>query len=103
MLNAGPEAQGAETVAFWRDTSPMERFSGERRLRVLTARGPRWIRAAQVELLSIPSVKIWPVPPFLHELMDLSHVVGVAEVKAGLIWLVDPKRFRPPEAGVESV
>jgi hypothetical protein len=35
--------------------------------------------------------------------MDLSHVVGVAEVDVELIWLVDSKRFRPEEVGVESV
>jgi hypothetical protein len=73
-----------------------DRLAEERALYILTAAGPRTIAAYRLELLSISVAKIWPIPPLVRDVLPGPHVVGLAEIDERLIWLVDPKRFRPP-------
>jgi hypothetical protein len=70
----------------------------ERALYILTKGGPRTIAASSVGLLSISTVKIWAIPPLVRRLLPEPHVVGLAEIEDGLIWLVDPKRFQPSDS-----
>ncbi len=73
-----------------------------RALCILTARGPRTIVAFGLELLSITEVRIWRIPPLVRELLPDPHVVGLAEIDEGLIWLVDPERFHPADSTVQT-
>jgi hypothetical protein len=69
---------------------------------VTTAVGPRWIWGSKAKLHSIPAANVWPLSPLLRELVPLPHIVGVAEIAGDLVWLVDPTRFYPLPAEVNT-
>ena len=74
------------------------RVGEERALYIVTAAGPRTISAYGLELLSISAARIWPIPSLVRDVLPGPHVVGLAEIDERLIWLVDPKRFRPSDS-----
>jgi hypothetical protein len=69
---------------------------------VTTVDGPLWINGSNPTLHSVPAVDIWRLTPLLRELLPLPHVVGIAEIKGELVWLVDPTRFSPIEVNTSS-
>ena len=93
IVSAGSAAQRADSVSFWKDSSP--NAAGERALCVSTAKGPRWIRGSEVQLAKLEPSQLRELSPILRALIPLSHIVGLAEVEGELIWLVDASRFDP--------
>ena len=75
----------------------------ERVFQVTTAAGPRWIWGSNAKLQSVPAANVWALSPLLRDLVPLPHIVGVAEIAGDLVWLVDPTRFSPSPAEVNTV
>jgi hypothetical protein len=88
----GPEAPGVEKSVKKQEITA-ER--APRALRIISALGPRWIRASHARLISVPAGQIYEITPLLREALPLPHVVGLAEVQGELVWLVDARRFHP--------
>ncbi len=66
-----------------------------RLLEVQTASGRRRLRCANVKLGTLTRENLWAIPRLLQDILQLPHVVGLAEIGNRAIWLVDLKRFHP--------
>ncbi len=103
IMGAEKSSAKEAAVCLWPDRASLAPPSAEQRaFQVFTAVGPRWIWGSNAQLCSVPAADIWPLPPLLRELLPLPHLVGVAEIAGDLVWLVDPTRFRPALAEVNT-
>jgi hypothetical protein len=88
-------------VSLWKRAAPAG--DGERALCVTTAKGPRWIRCSDVQLVKLETSQLRELSPVLRTMIRLSHIVGMAELEGGLIWLVDASRFDPGSEASEPL
>jgi len=105
VLGAGKASAGEGTVCLWDRPGrhePQSPTEEERVFQVTTAVGPRWIWGSNAKLHSVPAANVWALSPLLRELVTLPHIVGVAEIAGDLVWLVDPTRFSPLPAEVNT-
>ncbi len=103
VLGADKASPGEKTVWLWnRPPEARPATPDERVFQVTTAAGPRWIWGSNAKLHSVPAANIWALSPLLRELVPLPHIVGVAEIAGDLVWLVDPTRFSPFLAEVNT-
>jgi hypothetical protein len=89
---AGEISGGTQEARLW---PPHSERADHRLLEVQTQAGPRRLRCASVKLGSLVRDRVWPLPPLLRDILSLPHVVGIAELDDGPVWLVDLKRFCP--------
>jgi hypothetical protein len=94
----GRAAQECAPVSLWNPASPASGASEDRLLEVLTASGPRWLQCSQVPPVRLAPDAVWQLPQLLRDLLELAHVVGLAELDEELLWLVDLRRFAPDPA-----
>ncbi len=105
IMGAVESSPNEAPVCLWRGPASVARLvpnPEQRAFQLSTALGPRWIWGSDARLCSVSAAKLWPLPPLLRELVPLPHLVGVAEIAGDLVWLVDPTRFRPVPAEVNT-
>jgi hypothetical protein len=105
VLGADSAASSEKAVWLWHRPGSLEPQAPnpqERIFQVATAVGPRWIRGSNAKLHSVSAAKVWVLSPLLRDLVPMVHIVGVAEIEGDLVWLVDPTRFEPQPAELNT-
>lgn len=62
-------------------------------LHVLTGTGAEPIACSSPRLVELDRERVWPLPDLLAEMLDLPHIVGIADIEGTLHWVVDARRL----------
>ena len=105
IMGAVDSSPNEAAVCLWRgpdSVGPLVPSPEQRAFQLSTALGPRWIWGSDAQLCSVSAAKLWLLPPLLRKLVPSPRLVGVAEIAGDRVWLVDPTRFRPVLAEVNT-
>jgi hypothetical protein len=95
VLFAEPGPARERGALLWEDVrlDGAARPGDPRSVHVSTGRGARRIGCARPRLLELDRGHVWPLPELLAELLEMPHIVGIAEIEGALHWVVDARRI----------
>lgn len=81
------------SVCLWADPSPERAMPASHRVRLSTGSGAEWLDCASPRLVELDRERVWALPDFLVQILDMPCLIGLAEIEGNLHWVVDAHRL----------
>src|SRR5687768_2242772 len=90
-MDIGEDTEIDHHIDLWKGRP--ESTAASHAVRVSTPAGVRSLRCSDPRLIDMLDGTFGPLPGLVRDIMALPHVVGTAEIKGEIVWLVDVRRL----------